>query len=70
VEHVVSCDEGEEESEEGEEDGADQAIGAAAAVVGTAGIAGIDDYAGSSTGEGEPGKNQDGEAADPIGLSE
>jgi hypothetical protein len=69
AEQVVSCDEGEEESEEGEEDEADQATGAAtAAVVGTAGT--DRSGAGSSTGDREPGKNYDGEAADPIGLSE
>jgi len=67
VDHVVSCDEGEEESEEGEEDEEDQAAGTAAASVSTDSIA---DGAGSSTGEREPGENHGGETADPLGPSE
>jgi hypothetical protein len=70
AEHVVSCEEGEEESEEGEEDGADQAPDAAAAVASTAGVVVSNDYAGSNNGEEEPGKNQEGETADPIGIAE
>jgi hypothetical protein len=67
VDHVVSCDEGEEESEEGKGEEVDQANGDAAVVVSTAGIG---DGSESNSGEGEQGKNIDGEAADPIGLSE
>jgi hypothetical protein len=67
AEHVVSCDEGEEESEEGEGEEADQANGDAAVVVSTAGIG---DGSGSSSGNGEEGQNYDGEVADPIGLPE